>query len=1037
MTTQAAAAPDPVERKLRNDVAAGDPSDFRGWKATPGRGEERPIVQASLIKELVMDAAAPSGVQISYVTIVGILDLAYARRSDGSECNALLLKDCALVGAHQSFSGPAGIPPASGRGHGDEGTLALDARHSRLGLISLKNCRVDGIDLSSAVISGDLIIDGLRPLARRRSCWVRARGLRVGGAVTVSGARLRLPEKLPGYWAGEWADKPDPYALDLAGARITGALIVRNRFVAHGGVNLARTTVGGGLFMLGGTHITAADLGDRPGRVALRAAFAQLQGQVFLTGGRRAAKRFCAKGELDFYGCHVGGSLALQGVHLTRADPEQPLYASIDLTSATVSSRLILGAAYDYDTPPFAAVDPRIPFEAVDEVILNGALIGGDLEIDGTPAAPINSVAATALKVHGNLQLSGELAATCDFSGSVIDGDLELGGEDSPFVLDTTRASNLPRLKLVGATVSGALTVAPRVALLPRVTAEPYVRSTELLSYPGWRLAEACALTDDGSNVAILAFLYRPYCKSTEFRGRKVSIVYRPHRNNIVILNGESSQFHGFNERNPPVLKREAQVREYLSLFCNYVWGDNGAFRIVGAAVRAVPVARDDPIVNAAASVLDRAPKDGSWHAIAEVEYASARFHAAFLIEPSGEVSMIDDEHIGSGLDRRVVRYDAPMRWLSTVSPEPSDLYDLEWLMAPPLWFVFASGSDGLRWEDVQRELLRGREKQFGPRLEERPEIDLRGLKAGLLTDGEGENWGLGEDKWPYAGPKLLLRLSGFEYGRIDAPMSSDTHAERDSMRSQAAPLGQEFDDALLPSGAARGSRLVVTPRKKLGYRRYWLNAQYKRYPPYEIDYRPQPYEQLARVWRRAGHLENADDISIDKLELEKRRLSKPGLSLRENIKHRTLQLLAHLVQFLFGFGLKKGRATRTLVAFWAVGVFMFWGLSSAEVLKIDTSAVATAVSTTVSGDERVVVEEARAGANDEEIPCGDHINELVYPLDVMIPLLDLHQESRCDVSITNLGWGALKGLYAIVGWLIISGFIITWSGVVRRHTER
>ena len=46
----------------------------------------------------------------------------------------------------------------------------------------------------------------------------------------------------------------------------------------------------------------------------------------------------------------------------------------------------------------------------------------------------------------------------------------------------------------------------------------------------------------------------------------------------------------------------------------------------------------------------------------------------------------------------------------------------------------------------------------------------------------------------------------------------------------------------------------------------------------------------------------------------------------------------------------------------------------------------------------------------------------VVYPLDVMIPLLDLHQESRCDVSIKNLGLRRAKGRIRPAGWLV------TWS---------
>jgi hypothetical protein len=86
------------------------------------------------------------------------------------------------------------------------------------------------------------------------------------------------------------------------------------------------------------------------------------------------------------------------------------------------------------------------------------------------------------------------------------------------------------------------------------------------------------------------------------------------------------------------------------------------------------------------------------------------------------------------------------------------------------------------------------------------------------------------------------------------------------------------------------------------------------------------------------------------------------------------------------------------------------------------------------------VVEEATGGSALEEVECADHISRIMYPLDVMIPLLDLRQESRCQLSIKEswwvFDWGFVKGVYAVVGWLVLSGLILTLSGVVRRRVE-
>ena len=121
---------------------------------------------------------------------------------------------------------------------------------------------------------------------------------------------------------------------------------------------------------------------------------------------------------------------------------------------------------------------------------------------------------------------------------------------------------------------------------------------------------------------------------------------------------------------------------------------------------------------------------------------------------------------------------------------------------------------------------------------------------------------------------------------------------------------------------------------------------------------------------------------------------------------------------------------------FWMIGVLAVWALSEAGVLKVDASSVATVVARD-GESQRVIVQEAEALREPlEEVPCGNLINLVVYPLDVMVPLLDLRQESRCHVSFQNQGLEVLKSLYAILGWLVISGLIVTWSGIVRRQTE-
>ncbi len=58
-----------------------------------------------------------------------------------------------------------------------------------------------------------------------------------------------------------------------------------------------------------------------------------------------------------------------------------------------------------------------------------------------------------------------------------------------------------------------------------------------------------------------------------------------------------------------------------------------------------------------------------------------------------------------------------------------------------------------------------------------------------------------------------------------------------------------------------------------------------------------------------------------------------------------------------------------------------------------------------------------------EERPCGDQIDPLVYALDIFIPLLDLRQESRCEVSAAPgaQGWRIIFMFYSLLGWGLMS----------------
>lgn len=73
-----------------------------------------------------------------------------------------------------------------------------------------------------------------------------------------------------------------------------------------------------------------------------------------------------------------------------------------------------------------------------------------------------------------------------------------------------------------------------------------------------------------------------------------------------------------------------------------------------------------------------------------------------------------------------------------------------------------------------------------------------------------------------------------------------------------------------------------------------------------------------------------------------------------------------------------------------------------------------------------------------EEMPCGKQIEPLLYALDVFVPALEIHQGSRCGITVESRGywWRIARAVYAILGWIVTALTVLTVSGVTRRHLE-
>ena len=148
--------------------------------------------------------------------------------------------------------------------------------------------------------------------------------------------------------------------------------------------------------------------------------------------------------------------------------------------------------------------------------------------------------------------------------------------------------------------------------------------------------------------------------------------------------------------------------------------------------------------------------------------------------------------------------------------------------------------------------------------------------------------------------------------------------------------------------------------------------------------------------------------------------------------------ILMQIYRFTFGFGLDPRRAALTLAGFFLFGWGVFDAANRSDLMIIDQQPVATLSDRSAIG----------AGLTDEvasNVPCGDMIDPSLFALDVFIPLIDLRQESKCEIGVVSGSEATatqatalkfIKVLYAICGWIVLSLSILTFSGFLQRRNE-
>jgi hypothetical protein len=885
-------------------------------------------------------------------------------------------------------------------------TGAIDLSHTTFARLSLHGSKIVRLVAVGTTFGAELDLTGLSSseaddtrtgYSGGATCQVNLRDARIQGAVLLSRSRLVAPKEDASFdlQAGRYN-----YAVDLRNATVEGDIVAQPRFEAAGGAGFGQSQVKGTLWLKGATLRAGS-------RVALSLQQAHVRGSVVIT----AESADVALGPL--------------------------LVGSVTLRNAVIEGELYLTELLLTETPSEFAVD------------------------------------GTGLRVTGGVHLDGTCIGRVYLGHASFGAALTIGSQSGLYV--AAQFLGLSQWRAVGLSLEGS-TVARDLIVRDLVVDDPIERMRRvfdrvafkapkqrgLACYPGWSLCRL-TYTMDGR----LCYVYLLFSDRAAY-----------------LIDGSPLRFHTLNRAGALRLDDDDKAREYVRLFCHCLRGPHGGFTILPDTPSA-----DGPsplaVVREAEMVRVTAP----------MQYADQRFSTVLKVPTAGtsmgNVEMVEDRPAGEAL--LSVLLDPPL--VRLLDPQ----IDAEHAVDP----FFPDG-----WQDMDEAsaetmlLLALKDKGRVRRL--RGRVDLRGLSVHRLDDLRGTAFGR----------RALLDLQGFTYESfVDARSQAETVLV--NLQEQiTSPLGvtlamkalagvgsffmaiiSVIDTLLWPvyqlvriaSAIRRWYERLISPvpvpprrptepvfRRQTGsrwqrmwqagranqydsalrslagewrWRNMWLGQQYLGYTPDGLSYRPQPYHQAVEAFGRMGKVQDAKRLQSELFTLERR--------------FRTRWMWKPFALFYswgFDYGLSPARAAVTMLLCITIGWLGTHYLNAHGMLVTQTMATAgvAVVESRADGQRDKAAPRIEVWDRDRTVAyyeCADGISELVYAVDVFIPLIDLRQEERCDViarsdfsgpSATGVdrltalllspnAWAIAKAAYAFAGWIVTSLAILTFTGVLGR----
>ncbi len=213
-------------------------------------------------------------------------------------------------------------------------------------------------------------------------------------------------------------------------------------------------------------------------------------------------------------------------------------------------------------------------------------------------------------------------------------------------------------------------------------------------------------------------------------------------------------------------------------------------------------------------------------------------------------------------------------------------------------------------------------------------------------------------------------------------------------------------------------------------------------------DFWPQPYEQLAHVFREMGHDEDARTVLVEKERLQRfARRARASNSLWRLL----IRAKDRLLGVTLGYGHRPLLSLGWLLLFWGLGVAVFAFAEAHFAIKPNNPVVLRSSEWTMCGVSRneertlaTVPTPGRAAPGQSQLQCFlgqteassyPAFNAWMYSLDTLFPVLEIGQKDYWRPDPAKR-WGSFVMGYfyfqALVGWALSLLAIAGFSGLVR-----